>query len=444
MSLTAIIFLIIYFVGIVATLYNPFYGVLVYIFEWHNHPPYMWWGNSLPNLRWSYTIALVTLISLVVNYKKLPKLSKNNIKPVIWLIFLVMTAYSVSFVNALVPEESFAKAEVLLKYMVNFVIMVTVIRTYKDYRMVIWVLLFMVANFGRMAWEGGHMRDFGFIAPNATEENAISAHVMAVLPFFMFTFFLGKRWTKLIVILLIPFCLNLIILANSRGAFLGALVIALFTILWTSGKMRLKVLLAVIVGGIMFLYLTNDKFWERQATIEKYQEESSAMSRIYLWNGAIKVMRDYPFGVGVYGFETLCREYVPELRQVFEEKGDKTVHNSFLNVGTEWGFLGLFFFLGFIIHCMVYLSKIKGLAKHVPKLSHFYFEATAIQLSILGTLAAGMFTNRNYAEILYWLCAFSLVLKNIFDTERDSIQNENPATTEIVELEGEPIKQISG
>ncbi|MEZ4763670.1 MAG: hypothetical protein R3C26_10895 [Calditrichia bacterium] len=60
MSLTAIIFALIYFSGMMLTFYNPVFGVLTYIFEWHNHPPYFWWGNDLPDLRWSYSIAIVT------------------------------------------------------------------------------------------------------------------------------------------------------------------------------------------------------------------------------------------------------------------------------------------------------------------------------------------------------------------------------------------------
>ena len=51
MALRTLGFVAVYGVGLVLTLFNPVYGVLTYFFEWHNHPPYFWWGEQLPDLR---------------------------------------------------------------------------------------------------------------------------------------------------------------------------------------------------------------------------------------------------------------------------------------------------------------------------------------------------------------------------------------------------------
>jgi probable O-glycosylation ligase (exosortase A-associated) len=427
MSLTGIVFLSVYGIGLLLTLYNPFYGVALYIFEWHNHPPYMWWGSDWPDIRWSYTIALVTVISWVLNRKKLPPLFNPDYKPVIWLVLFIINAYIVSHTVAIIPSESARKAEILLKYVIYFMIMTQLIRTPKNYRLMIWVLLLCVANFGRMAWEEGGNRDFPFMAPNASGDNAIAAHVMTAIPFYLFTFFDPKtnRWQKLLIIFIIPFCFNLIVLANSRGATLGLIVIAVFTLIWTSGKTRLKVVLGVVIGGLMFLQLTNDQFWERQGTIKEYENDGSAMSRIYLWRGAINMMTDYPLGVGGEGYEELAQEYAPELKEKMARDGNKTVHNTFFNFGTEWGFLGLFFYLGFLAHSFILLIKVKKISKKFPALSSFYYEATAVQLAILGISAAGMFHNRSYAEIVFWLCAFAVILYNMVRTELVKLQNVN-------------------
>lgn len=444
MSATALIFLAVYFTGLILTFRNPVFGVMTYLFEWHNSPPYWWWGNEVPDLRWSFTIAIATLISWFLHRKRINPLEGAEYKAAIWFVLLVIDSYLVSASFALVPDESFAKSEILMKYCINFILMTQVIRKPKDYRLLIWVILIGTANFGKIAWEEGSNRNLHVLAPSATEENAVSAYVASILPFFMFYFFTGNRWQKIFIGLAVPFCLNLIILANSRAAFVSMLVIGLFTLLWTRGKMRLKVIAGMALAVIVFLNLTNEQFWSRQQTIERYQEEGSAVSRIYLWHGGLRMMNDYPMGVGGEGFELLAQIYVPEEAEYMQRKGNNiTVHNTFLNIGTEWGVLGLIFFVGMLMHCAIYLRRVKKIARRFPSLSRFYFEATAIQLSLLGILTAGVFHNQSYAEVLYWLCAFSIMLRNIVVNEVKQIQMNGHADAQALQdIEKIPVGEI--
>ena len=84
-----------------------------------------------------------------------------------------------------------------------------IIRNLKHHRFVIWVMMLGVANFGRVAFQSGSNRDLGVIAPNSTEENAISAHVAAITGFFGLYFLIGKKWEKIVTLLSVPFLINL-------------------------------------------------------------------------------------------------------------------------------------------------------------------------------------------------------------------------------------------
>lgn len=425
MSITALIFIVIYGIGLILTFYNPYFGVLTYLFEWHNHPPYMWWGDELPAMRWSFVIAIATMVSWFINRKRLPKLKDPDVKPVFWLVFITINAYVVSYYFAVIPEESFRKAEIWLKLTINYFLLIQLVRRYKDYRMMIWVILIGVANFGRISFERGSNRHLGFVAPNATEENAIAAHVVAMLPFFGFYFFNGKRWEKIISFLSVPFALNLIILANSRAAFVALAAIGIMSVFIVKGKVRIYVILSLVLGVLLFLRLSNEQFWERQETVETYEKESSAMSRIYLWKGGIKLMKDHPFGVGGEGYEYYSFKYVPELIEKLEQKGGKTVHNTFLNVGTEWGIIALLLYMGFIIHSFLIIFQIKRYAKRFS-MTKYYIEATAVQLALTSILIAGFFHNRQYAEVVFWLSAFGVILRNIQRTEIASLNEPAP------------------
>ncbi len=423
MSATTFIFLVVYFTGLFLTFRHPYFGIATYIFEWHNHPPYMWWGRDLPDLRWSLLISVVTLLSLIINYKKLAYLYKPKYSLIWWLVAMTIWMYFISAFFAIDPKTSFRKAEIFYKLTIQIFLMMFLIREVKHHKVVIWTLMVGVANFGRVAWQRGSNRYLGVIAPNSTEENAVSAHVAAVMPFFELYFLVGSKWEKIVSLISLPFAVNLIILANSRASFLALVVIAALSLIWIKGRLRWRVILGTIGGIILVLSLANDQFWNRQATMENYEEEGSAMSRFYLWNGALKMWSDHPMGLGGNGFQMLAIEYIPELAEKMEEHGAKTVHNTFLLVLVEWGFVGLILFLGFITHAMYILYKTRR-DKNKSPAYRYYVDAMAIQMGLLGILTAGIFHNRLYSEVVYWFGAFAVALRNIQVTEIENIRME--------------------
>lgn len=428
MALRTLGFAAIYGVGLVLTLFNPVYGVFTYFFEWHNHPPYFWWGSQLPDLRWSFMIAIVALGSLIVNRSKLSPITKIDLKPGFWLLLIVLNAYFVSLLFAVDQAKSLDKSIEWTKIVVNFFVMIFIIRSYKDYRMMIWILILCVANWGFISFEVGSNRDIGVIAPNATEENAIAAHVVTILPFFGVYFLQGRKWEKLFILLAVPFCLNLMILANSRAAFLSLLVISAVVIFLTKGKIRFAVILGLVLGSLVFLKLTNEQFWHRQDSTFKRMEENRPEPRYFIWQGAIKMFKDHPFGVGGAGFAILSMDYIPETDI------PRSQHNTYLAFLTDWGFLGLILYLGFLIQTFMVTFKIKRLTKRLPGFQKYNLEATAIQLALISISVAGLTHSRQYAEVVYWLSAFSIMLLNIVSGEIDQMKKTSETDQENLEL----------
>ncbi|MEZ4763669.1 MAG: hypothetical protein R3C26_10890 [Calditrichia bacterium] len=80
----------------------------------------------------------------------------------------------VSTYVAIIPEISFERTIDVIKKIALFVLLVSLVRTHDDYRKLMWVIILCVGYMGIVAL-GGSNRDIGVIAPNATEENALSA-----------------------------------------------------------------------------------------------------------------------------------------------------------------------------------------------------------------------------------------------------------------------------
>lgn len=447
MGITTIIFVAVYAIGIVLTLRNPFYGIALYIFEWHNHPPYWWWGDSLPDLRWSFLIVLLIMISIVINRNKIPKLKGADYKPVIWLLLMLVNVYFVNQFLAINPHASSTKLADWFKLIVYYFLIVYLIRSPRDYRLVIWVIILCVGNFGKYAFQEGSHRNTGLSAPGATGGNPIANHVMTTLPFFGVYFLSGKKWQKAIIILLAPFVLNLIILEDSRSAFVGILTIAFVAIIVTSGRMRIKFILAMALGAILFFNLTNQQFWDRMNTIFGFTGETEGTiveekpdNRIYLWKGAIRVLGDYPAGTGGSGFNELMMDYVPELaaRYAGEESG-RTVHNTILNVATEWGIQGLIIYLGFLIHSLIVMIKTKKYAYLTRNPSFYYLNSIALQMGLIGNIVAGLTHNHQYMEIVFWLCGFAVALRNM--QKNEIVENSLVDETAFETLEHQEISE---
>ncbi len=424
MSLTALLFVLLYFGGLIATFIHPVFGILIYIFEWHNSPNYVWWGRELPDLRWSLLISVATLVSAILRYNKLKKLPQFSFGPGILLIVFSIWMFIVSNGWAVWPEESHRKSIEFIKFVIFYFLIIFVVRERKHFDWIMWMMIACVANFGRMAWEGGSHRFVGFKAPNATNSNTIAGYTVSAMPFFGAKFVELKKWNwkRIFIGLSVPFVINLMILVNSRGAFVAFLMVGVVAFILSSLKDKMKIIGLLIAGAVLLFYLGNEQFWERQQTIDTNPQEASAASRFILWKAAIDMANDYPFGVGGEAPEKLTYTYAPG-------QGGKTIHSSYFLVLAEWGYLGFVLLIAFLLYTFFILSNLKRLLKIYPALhDNFYYKILTVQLALTGFLTASIFTNNFYADALYWYTAFAVALKNIVYDEIHSLYHSETKT----------------
>ncbi|MCB0287095.1 MAG: O-antigen ligase family protein, partial [Calditrichaeota bacterium] len=247
----------------------------------------------------------------------------------------------------------------------------------------------------------------------------------AMLPIFgVYLLTAVKKWQKAIIALLIPFCLNLIILSNSRATMVALLAIGLLSVFLVKGKFKFAVLIGLVVGGATFLHLTNDDFHERQHA-ETYSD-NSASSRLWLWRGAFEMWKDHPMGVGGGGFVDLSMSYIPEIDK------PKSQHNTFVAAFSDWGFIGIFLYLALLTHCLRITMTVKRWSKWYPELHKYHLETTAVQLALIGLAIAGMFHSLQYSEVTFWLYAFAVIQKNLICEEIIEIENGDYSETESV------------
>jgi hypothetical protein len=55
---------------LIGVVVRPIYGLVTYVAVYYLHPPSRWWGETLPELRWSFVAALVTAIGVFLRGRR--------------------------------------------------------------------------------------------------------------------------------------------------------------------------------------------------------------------------------------------------------------------------------------------------------------------------------------------------------------------------------------
>jgi probable O-glycosylation ligase (exosortase A-associated) len=424
MSQTAFVWLVAYIASAFMAFVNPAYGLFGYFLDYYAHPPLRWWGDELPDLRWSLIIAFITLVSVVIHQTKLLEFKNEPCRQAKWLIMLVLTSMLVTSTMAVVKDQSLDKTVELIKLAILYLLITKTIRTKEHFHYLILIQIVGVFLWGWTAFENPKRVDgrlTGIGGPDSIRDNGTAAHLLAIFPFIGVVFLEGKMWEKVVCLVAAAFALNAFVLCNSRGAFVGLLLTGLYTLLITQGRLRRKMVVGLSMGAVLFYGLMDPQFIERQRTIQNYEEDGSASSRIELWKGGLNLIKDYPLGVGGGGYDALSPVYAAEIVEAYGN--ERTAHNTYVLVASEWGLPGLVFFVAFLISTFRELHRLRKISPTTPGQTRLYLETYAIELGLFSVLAAGIFTNRLYAEAIYWLPAFAAVIKNLYWNERQETSN---------------------
>jgi O-antigen ligase len=438
MSKIALLWLAIYFGGVILTLIrHPIYGLLTYLFEYFNHPSSYWWGADLPDFRWSFFIALVTLVSLIIRWHQFKEVKAPSFK---WFLAFLLVAAVVTYTTAVSVKESQSCLEDLIKLAILYFLIVKIVQSEREYRLFVWAIILGCFLFGWRAYQdpnlqGGRLESLGGV--DTSSANALASLMLIPLPFIGFYFFTGKKWERVLSVVVAPFILNTIILCNSRGVFLGLLATAAIVVLPGLRILKLKFVLMLLLGVMLFVRLVDQRFIDRMMHIKSGSEQelkSESLGRVASWRGGWKLMRDHPFGTGGKGYKLLSPIYISEI--VEAHGGEfRSPHNTFINVGSEWGFPGLFLWLAFLGSTLWHLHRLRRKPHHSG--NRYAIESIAIQSALLGFLVAGIFTDRSYAEALYWLCAMGASLWQVSEqaeqTVAKPVQSHDLVTDNIVQ-----------
>lgn len=196
--------------------------------------------------------------------------------------------------------------------------------------------------------------------------------------------------------------------SHSRGALLA--IAAMGGLLILRSRNRFGMLVLALVAVAFVVSFMPSEWGARMGTIQTYDADTSAMSRVDAWHMAFNVARSNPFGGGFDMWSpAIYSIYYPEARLIV------VAHSIYFHVLGESGFVGLGLFL--IMWWVLWreLGHIRKATHGKPDVSWMNDLAGLCQVSLVGYLVGGAFLSLPYFDLPYNLIVISISLNRMLN-----------------------------
>jgi hypothetical protein len=422
-----ILFLLTFFCGLAATFtIDISWGVYLWIVEYFFNPKIRWWYNQLPSLRYSFLIAISIVITFIFQYKKYSENRLFAVPQTKWLIAICVMCGLINFWAAW-QEMHYTYWLGFLKLLILIAIVYKVIDTPEKFDRMLWAYMLGAFYIGWVAYSmggrtsGGRMEGIGLV--DGIDVNDVSAALVSVVPIILYRVFYEKKIiAKGVALVVLAFVLNMLILGNSRGAFIGLVggsayffLRILFSRIPRQVKKTSQMLALACIGVGLFVYLTDAMFWERMMSLGDAKEQAAAGGgRTYFWLKTFDLVKDHPFGVGIMGYQYLSPNFIPvEMMTMTEFGARRAVHSTIFQTLAEYGYLGFVLVGGMIASNFLFVWKTQKYLRLKEKFSE-YLQAIALEAGLISFLLPCIFIDRLYAQSLYLNIVFIACFGNIF------------------------------
>jgi putative inorganic carbon (HCO3(-)) transporter len=397
-----------------------FWATFLYVFFEYVRPQSIYtWFDVAP---WP-KIFLFSAVGLTVLEGRLRFTSKA-----LWGSVVLFTAVIIaSALTAQYPAASWAEKDFWINWLLLMLIVGGGVRTRSEF--VLQLLGFVLWNVkmsqhGVQGWIGS---GFSFVAWGVSggpgwfqNSGEFGIEMCVFLPIVGYlTLGVWPRLTKnrrLIMLAIVASGLISIVASSSRGALLGAGVLAAW-IVWRSPYRLRAIVIMVPLAALTWLVLPegNKARWRAAGTDE------DSLRRLTYWTDGIAIAKEHPvLGIGY-------RNWIPYYRQRYDPEGELP-HNYLVEAASELGFTGLFVFVGmtgvFFWQNAQSRRRVSAKSKNPDRL--LWAITYGLDGAMIGFLASGFFVTVLYYPYYWMNMALAMALTRVVSTNGAARARANP------------------
>lgn len=373
--------------------------------------------NILP---WGRVLILGSLVAVMFDSKA----SKSLAGPLTFPVLGCFAVVFLSFVFALNPARSMSQFDVLVNWILVYLLFLWIVNT--RFRLFIVFFLLLLASF-KMAQHGFRVsaaRGFAFQrwgvgGASGWFQNAADMGVqMTIYVAWSVAFYYGLRdyWNSRLVRWLFLFFpvagLVAAIATGQRNTTLGFAAMAIAVLLFSRDRARNLVLVAMV--GLAAFALASDEFKGRFVNA---QDSGTAQARLHYWKMGLTFYRENPvIGVGYGNYPVYFATYYPE--QILDIRdGIQVAHSVPVTVAAETGTLGLFFY--YLVVVVIFLTNVRSARIFRGKDPPFWrYLALSLNFGLLGFLVTGIFLSIAFYPFLWFQAGLTASLYGIAQREQ--------------------------
>ena len=383
---------------VVAAIKKPWWGVLsLAVFSYLNPHAYAW--GPVRSLPVYYILFLVVVFSTLKTSDKqpIPKDWRISAFLMLWVYFVFTTMQSPIFDIAL--DKFWFICKIFIPFYFTWVLINTREKLY-------YLISTIGASIGIVAVKGGIFailtgfshRVYG--PPNTQfEDNNLFAvaMLMAVPLILVWEKEIQKGWLKKAILLSIPVIYAASLSSWSRGALLT--MIALTFTLISNSKHKYFMIPLVVLGTFFVIPFLPEEWFGRMHTIETYEEDESAMSRLLTWADGWDYVLSHPFtGAGFDGWvHVTMRDW----------------HSSYVEMLAEHGFIAFGLWISMLVGTLINLTNLAKKAKGIDGLEWICSYSLMVRTSIVCYMVGTAFLGLAYWDLIYHLIFIGVLIKHL-------------------------------
>lgn len=423
-------------------------GLLPFILRSPRLGAYVWAWLSMMNphrgawgfartIPFAYLVALSTLISILFSRERRP-FPLSNITAAYLLLIIWMTVTSLFALNT--PEMVLARWIFVLKIHVMLLVTFMLIRGREQIERLVWVVTLSIGFYGVKGgvWTvlgGGSGRVWGPNGSMIEDNNGLGLALVILVPFMYFLYHISqKRLIRLAMILCIVFTCFAILGSQSRGALVALLAMAFFLAL--KGKRPIQ--MSILMGGLLVVaILFMPESWTgRMGTIQNYEQDSSAMSRLYAWQTMWNLAADRPLVGGGFVADNavVYALYAPERVGDYIGGAIFVAHSIYFQALGEHGFPGLLLYLLLGVFTWRKAGKLAQQTKVDPEFSAWVpLLMRMVQVSLAGFAVGGAFLSLVHFDLPYYIIGYVvLVDATLRERNKQNSPSQSPASKLVI------------
>ncbi len=397
----------------------PFFGLMVYYAFAILRPLDLWFWNrgSWFTERLSLYVAVSTLVGWAIASFGDWSDFKHVRVPMYGLLVYLLCGILGTALFAVNKQVAWNALELQLKIGLMAFVTVSLVRSPKHIRAFAWVLLltlgYLAYNFNMeylkspgYAWV---LTERGF---GGVDNNGVAMIMVCGVPlaFFMAIDALRykglRRWGTIGLCMFISMALiHVILFSYSRGGQLGLALVGaalfVYALVFLPHKFVTIGLGVVMLAGTIRLAgaEVTEEFWSIFADPEA--RDASAASRFDTWAGGFQAIMENPQGLGPRNFNLVSHQYGLPF--------NKSIHNLFLQVGADYGIVGMLGLMTFYIGSMwiSFRTAISGTARQLGWASNIGY---MVSLSLMGLLVCSIFIGMEAVEVGYLIALLGLCM----------------------------------